>query len=116
MDFGLWETYYRKILDDFGFERKDDEKTAQVLDDILFEQGCLTLEDLHEKVDFSTKFIVFGAGPSLKEHIKKIKENNLNTFTFTADFQKTLSLFSTTRGGQVGGGPVGQYPPPVWRS
>ena len=52
MDFGLWETYYRKILDDFGFERKDDEKTAQVLDDILFEQGCLTLEDLHEKVDF----------------------------------------------------------------
>ena len=39
MDFGLWETYYRKILDDFGFERKDDEKTAQVLDDILFEQG-----------------------------------------------------------------------------
>lgn len=26
MDFGLWETYYRKILDDFGFERKDDEK------------------------------------------------------------------------------------------
>lgn len=75
MDFGLWETYYRKILDDFGFERKDDEKTAQVLDDILFEQGCLTLEDLHEKVDFSTKFIVFGAGPSLKEHIKKIKEN-----------------------------------------
>ena len=30
---------------------------------------------MHEKVDFSTKFIVFGAGPSLKEHIKKIKEN-----------------------------------------
>ena len=28
MDFGLWETYYRKILDDFGFERKDDEKTG----------------------------------------------------------------------------------------
>ena len=28
MDFGLWETYYRKILDDFGFERKDDEKTV----------------------------------------------------------------------------------------
>ena len=73
MDFGLWENYYKKILDDFGFEREDDEKTAQVLDDLLFEQGCLTLEDLYEKVDFSTKFIIFGAGPSLKDHIKKIK-------------------------------------------
>lgn len=44
------------------------------MDDILFEQGCLTLEDLHEKVDFSTKFIVFEQ-VLLKEHIKKIKEN-----------------------------------------
>ena len=63
MDFGLWENYYKKILDDFGFEREDDEKTAQVLDDLLFEQSCLTLEDLYEKVDFSTKFIIFGARP-----------------------------------------------------
>ena len=73
MDFGLWETYYKQILNDFGFKRKDDENTAQVLDELLFNQGCLTLEDLHEKIDFSTKFIVFGAGPSLKNHIKKIK-------------------------------------------
>ena len=25
MDFGLWENYYKKILDDFGFEREDDD-------------------------------------------------------------------------------------------
>ncbi|WP_299525465.1 6-hydroxymethylpterin diphosphokinase MptE-like protein [uncultured Methanobrevibacter sp.] len=74
MDFGLWENYYKQILDDFGFERKDDEKTAQVLDDILFDEGCLTLEDLYEKINFSNRFIIFGAGPSLKKHIKKIKE------------------------------------------
>lgn len=74
MDFGLWETYYRKILDDFGFERKDDEKLPGI-GWHSFWARLLTLEDLHEKVDFSTKFIVFGAGPSLKEHIKKIKEN-----------------------------------------
>ena len=30
MDFGLWETYYKKILDDFGFERKDDEKRPRI--------------------------------------------------------------------------------------
>ena len=69
MDFGLWENYYKKILDDFGFEREDDEKTAQVLDDLLFEQSCLTLEDLYEKVDFSTKFIIFGAGPSWNKEV-----------------------------------------------
>ena len=96
MDFGLWETYYRKILDDFGFERKDDEKTAQVLDDILFEQGCLTLEDLHEKVDFSTKFIVFGAGPSLKEHIKKIKE--ISDLVGYQDCNYFIRIFKKTTG------------------
>ena len=31
-------------------------------------------------------------------------------------FQKNLSLFSATRGGEVGGGPCGQFPPPVWRN
>lgn len=73
MDFGLWETYYKRILDDFGFSRQDDEDSAKVLDDLLFEQGCLTLEDLKETL-ISDKMIVFGAGPSLKEHIKKLKE------------------------------------------
>lgn len=93
MDFGLWENYYKKILDDFGFEREDDEKTAQVLDDLLFEQGCLTLEDLYEKVDFSTKFIIFGAGPSLKDHIKKIKaEYDLFDYVLVAADGATTAL------------------------
>ena len=93
MDFGLWETYYKQILNDFGFERKDDEKTAQVLDDLLFNQECLTLEDLHEKVDFSTKFIIFGAGPSLKEHIKKIKEEyDLTEYVLIAADGATTAL------------------------
>lgn len=93
MDFGLWETYYKQILNDFGFERKDDEKTAQVLDDLLFNQECLTLEDLHEKVDFSTKFIIFGAGPSLKDHIKKIKgEYDLTDYVLIAADGATTAL------------------------
>ena len=93
MDFGLWETYYKQILNDFGFERKDDEKTAQVLDDLLFNQECLTLEDLHEKVDFSTKFIIFGAGPSLKNHIKKIKaEYDLTDYVLISADGATTAL------------------------
>jgi hypothetical protein len=75
MEFGLWERYYKEILDDFGFSRSGDENSAKVLDEILSEEGCLTLDDLSQIVGFSDKFIVFGAGPSLKEHIIYLKEN-----------------------------------------
>ena len=75
MEFGLWEKYYTEILDDFGFSREGDENSAKVLDEILSEEGCLTLDDLSQIVCFSDKYIVFGAGPSLKNHIIELKEN-----------------------------------------
>ncbi|WP_296889676.1 6-hydroxymethylpterin diphosphokinase MptE-like protein [uncultured Methanobrevibacter sp.] len=75
MEFGEWNIYYKEILDDFGFSREDDEKCAKVLDEILSEEGCLTLDDLSKIIGFSDKFIVFGAGPSIKNHIKELKEN-----------------------------------------
>ncbi|AMD16789.1 6-hydroxymethyl-7,8-dihydropterin pyrophosphokinase [Methanobrevibacter sp. YE315] len=75
MEFGLWEKYYMEILDDFGFSRSGDEESAKLLDEILSTEGCLTLDDLSQIVGFSDKFIVFGAGPSLKEHIIMLKED-----------------------------------------
>ncbi len=75
MEFGLWEKYYKEILEDFGFSRSGDEESAKLLDEILSTEGCLTLDDLSQIVGFSDKFIVFGAGPSLKEHIIYLKEN-----------------------------------------
>ena len=75
MEFGLWEIYYKEILDDFGFSREGDENSAKVLDEILSQEGCFTLDDLSQIVGFSDKYIVFGAGPSLKEHVKFLKEN-----------------------------------------
>lgn len=75
MEFGLWEKYYTEILDDFGFSRENDEESAKLLDEILSTEGCLTLNDLSEIVGFSDKFIVFGAGPSIKEHIQMLKED-----------------------------------------
>ena len=74
MEFELWEKYYKEILDDFGFSRENDEESARLLDEILSEEGCLTLEELAEIVGFSDKFIVFGAGPSLREHVQMLKE------------------------------------------
>ena len=75
MEFGLWEKYYTEILEDFGFSRENDEESAKLLDEILSTEGCLTLDDLSEIVGFSDKFIVFGAGPSLNEHVTFLKEN-----------------------------------------
>lgn len=75
MEFGLWEKYYKEILEDFGFSREADEGSAKLLDEILSTEGCLTLDDLAQIVGFSDKFIVFGAGPSISEHIQELKEN-----------------------------------------
>ena len=75
MEFGLWEKYYIEILEDFGFSRSGDEESAKILDEILSTEGCLTLDDLSQIVGFSDKFIVFGAGPSLKEHVRMLKED-----------------------------------------
>ncbi len=93
MEFGEWNIYYKEILDDFGFSREDDEKCAQVLDEILSEKGCLTLDDLSKIVGFSDKFIVFGAGPSLKDHIVELKENyDLKNYVLVAADGATTAL------------------------
>ena len=97
MDFNEWEGWYKEILDTLGFSREGDENTAALLDKILDEKGCLTLEqffdEIMEKKDTS-KFIVVGAGPSIKKHIKYVKENyDLNDYLIvSADGATTAML------------------------
>ena len=93
MEFGLWEKYYKEILDDFGFSRPGDEESAKLLDEILSTEGCLTLDELGEIVGFSDKFIVFGAGPSLKEHVQMLKEEyDLKKYVLVAADGATTAL------------------------
>ncbi len=93
MEFGLWEKYYKEILDDFGFSRSGDEESAKLLDEILSTEGCLTLNDLADIVGFSDKFIVFGAGPSLKNHVLMLKENyDLKDYVLVAADGATTAL------------------------
>ena len=97
MDFNEWEGWYKEILETLGFLRDDDEKTAELLDKILDEKGCLTIEqffdEMMEKKDTS-KFIVVGAGPSIKKHIRYVKENyDLNDYLIvSADGATTAML------------------------
>ena len=93
MEFGLWEKYYTEILDDFGFSREMDEKSAKLLDEILSEEGCLTLDELGQIVGFSDKYIVFGAGPSLKEHVQRlIDEYDLKDYVLVAADGATTAM------------------------
>lgn len=93
MEFGLWEKYYTEILEDFGFSRKNDEESAKLLDEILSTEGCLTLDDLSKIVGFSDKFIVFGAGPSLNEHVEMLKKDyDLKDYVLVASDGATTAL------------------------
>ncbi|MBQ2962758.1 6-hydroxymethylpterin diphosphokinase MptE-like protein [Methanobrevibacter sp.] len=96
MDFDEWEGWYEEILETLGFSREGDEKTAVLLDKILEEHGFLTLEDLynetvHKKND-TTKFIVFGAGPSIKKHIEEIKTYDLEEYILVSSDGATTAL------------------------
>ncbi len=96
MKFSDWETWYEKILDDFGFIREDDEDSAKLLDKVLDEEGYITIDELKENcVDFKNtdKFIVFGAGPSIKKHIHDIRENyNLDDYVLVSADGATTAL------------------------
>lgn len=96
MDFEIWETWYDEILNDFNFIREDDVNTADVLDRMLLDLNTLSLEELSDKVHNNRrtdKFIVFGAGPSLKENIIELKENHdLNDYILIAADGATTAL------------------------
>ena len=91
MKFTDWEKWYDKILEDFGFSKDDDEKTANVLNEILEKKGFIKLENVMDnlpnedlaihssshKIDINN-FIVFGAGPSLKKDITFVKKRFLS--------------------------------------
>ena len=51
MDINEWEEWYVEILDDFGFLRKDDENTADLLNEILEEHGFLTIDELYSDME-----------------------------------------------------------------
>jgi uncharacterized Rossmann fold enzyme len=77
MEIETWMTWYKEILQNFGFKRQDDEKSAEYLNDYLKNQiitghkqeEAISLSDLPK----SKNMIIFGAGPSLKKHIHHLK-------------------------------------------
>jgi len=111
MKFDTWNLWYEKILDDFGFSKEEDERTASILNKILSRKNLIKLENLIDNIDHKNpaihsfnrnmgdvkNFIIFGAGPSLKKDIATIKnksniENPEDYILITADGATTAVL------------------------
>ena len=62
-----WEPHYRRILEYFGFSREDDERSAQILSELLPGNDI----GLLQKTIYLRDCIVCGNAPSLPSEIKK---------------------------------------------
>ncbi len=88
MELTLWMEWYPLILEDFGFKRDDDERSARILNNILEDKGTLRPQDIH----IESRVIVFGAGPSLKPNLTILKTMNLDEFTLISADGATTAL------------------------
>lgn len=88
MNLDIWFSWYKKILDEFGFSKNADEKSAEMLNNLLNSHGFL---DPH-KIKIKNKVIVFGAGPSLKQNINDLKKLNSDDFTLISADGATTAL------------------------
>jgi len=75
MDYSEWKKYYAQILSDFGFSKKEDEKSAVLLSKLLMKKKLGTPKDLNNMI-FGKNVYVFGAAGSLQDDIKKVKKEN----------------------------------------
>lgn len=71
MDYAAWDLYYRKILDDFGFSREEDERSARILDERLGGRR-IDPEDLRPLFEGKDATIA-GNAPSLPEELAAVE-------------------------------------------
>jgi 2-amino-4-hydroxy-6-hydroxymethyldihydropteridine diphosphokinase len=88
MNLAIWFSWYEEILREFGFSRDDDEKAAKILEQFLESYGGLSPDD----IPMQKEVIIFGAGPSIKNNIKEIKNLNLSEYTLIAADGATTAL------------------------
>jgi hypothetical protein len=76
MDYNEWKKDYNQILLDFGFSKKEDEKSAVLLSKLLVGKKLVKPKDLNNMIS-NRDVYVFGAGNSLEEDIKKVKNDDV---------------------------------------
>ena len=69
MNFKEWEPLYQQILTDFGFDRSEDERSAEILSKLIAHHDITNIDTLAELLRDKEVFI-FGAGPSLEQDLQ----------------------------------------------
>lgn len=70
MDFEVWERFYEQILSDFGFDRKDDERSASILSNLLSGKKLSSNDELSMMIE-RKEVIVVGGGKNLEKELDK---------------------------------------------
>ncbi|MFQ5910590.1 MAG: 6-hydroxymethylpterin diphosphokinase MptE-like protein [Thermoplasmata archaeon] len=97
MDFSRWETYYSQILADFGFDRREDERAAVILSELLKDKPS-SVDDLRPRIEGRRVTIAgdaetlereigtaSGAVISADEATSVLLERDINPDAFTTD-------------------------------
>jgi len=71
-----WKKRYSEILDEFGYNEKNDFESAKILNSLL--KSNFPLKKLREKIE-DQNVLVIGAGPSLSSSIPILKKYNSST-------------------------------------
>jgi uncharacterized Rossmann fold enzyme len=68
-----WRKRYAEILDEFGYNEKDDLESAKILNSLL--KSKFPLKKIQDKIESQNVFVI-GAGPSLSSSIPILKKHN----------------------------------------
>jgi uncharacterized Rossmann fold enzyme len=80
MDFAVWEPIYKRILEDFGFDRRGDEKAALFLSNMLTEKNSVSLSELKNIIS-GKAVLICGNAPGLRSDLSEI---DFSAFTVIA--------------------------------
>lgn len=88
MQFQKWNKYYKQILKEFNFSKKEDEYSAKILSELLKNKKLAKLSEL-KKLIFGKEVAIVGTAIK-KSEIKKLK--NANYCIISADNSTTFLL------------------------
>ena len=97
MDYKDWKSTYEKIVSDFNYSVKTDEKAADALDKLLQEKKNLFPISMLKDLINNREIMIFGAGPSLEKSIPKHKKKFTDKLKIAADGTTTALLKNNIR-------------------
>nr|MDO8081607.1 DUF115 domain-containing protein [Candidatus Freyarchaeota archaeon] len=78
LSFNKWNSWYQRIINDFGYSEDADTEAAELLEKMLEDQDSeRQLSLLKERIQ-NKCVLVYGCGPSLERNISEIKRVGLN--------------------------------------